>query len=141
MAELPAETLGLIRRLSNLAETGEDIQGFFTEVVRLCADISGATETSIMLVDQEQAALVVSASHGVDEGDGHRISFQIGEGIAGRVLETGEAERFDDVVGDPGFVSLPGQQGRIHAMMVVPDSAKQLKDPAQMREMLESVVI
>lgn len=110
----------LLKGLARLDDSRADLQGFLHAVIRLAADLSGADAASIMLLDKDDSALVVAACHGVDETDIRRVSFEPGEGIAGRVLETGVGERFDDVVGDPQFIEFPWQQGRVHAMLVAP---------------------
>ncbi len=120
MTDLSSKTLALLRRLSRLAESQPDIQTFLGEIARLSTEITGADSGAVLLLDKDAAMLVVSASHGLDEATAGQITFQPGEGIAGRVLETGVAERFDDVIGEPQFLALPWQEGAIHSMLVVP---------------------
>ncbi len=120
MADLSAEALELMRRLSQLDRSGEGILDFLGEICKLCADISGANDAAVLLLDQDHSTLVVSACHGIDPDALRRVTFQPGEGIAGRVLETGETERHVDVMNDPQFVELPWQEGRIRSLMAVP---------------------
>lgn len=120
MTDLSSKTLSLLRRLSRLAESQPDIQTFLSEIARLSTEITGADSGAVLLLDKDAATLVVSAAYGLDEASVKQVTFQPGEGIAGRVLETGRTERFDDVIGDPQFVAVPWQEGGIHSLLVVP---------------------
>jgi diguanylate cyclase (GGDEF)-like protein len=48
------------------------------------------------------------------------LSFRIGEGVAGWVIERGEAALIADVAQDPRFVTLPGNQTPIASMLCIP---------------------
>ena len=110
----------VLQRLDRLDETRVSLRDFLLEVSRLSVELAQADVASVMLLDRDDSALVVAACHGVDEQNLRRVSFEPGEGIAGRVLETGTGERYDDVVGEPQFVEFPWQQGQVHSMLVVP---------------------
>ncbi len=120
MTDLSSKTLALLRRLSRLADSQPDIQTFLGEIARLSTEITGADSGAVLLLDKDAAVLVVTACHGLDDATAAQVTFQPGEGIAGRVLETGQTERFDDVIGEPQFLALPWQEGAIHSMLVVP---------------------
>ena len=107
MTDLSSKTLALLRWLSRLAESQPDIQTFLGEIARLSTEITGADSGAVLLLDKDAAVLVVTACHGLDDATAAQVTFQPGEGIAGRVLETGQPERFDDVIGEPQFLTLP----------------------------------
>ena len=120
MNELSSRTLALLRRLTRLAESQPDLQVFLVEIARLSTEITGADSGAILLLDKDAASLVISAHHGFEDPAVGQATLQPGEGIAGRVLETGRPERFDDVVGEPQFVAPPWRDAVIHSMLVVP---------------------
>ncbi len=113
-------TLTLIRQLSSLAETPADLPAYLQRIATLAAECTGADGSSLMLLDRDDSTLVMSATHGLAEDAIRRITFQPGEGIAGRVLETGRLERYDDVVGEPQFEPYAWQDGQIRSLLVVP---------------------
>lgn len=113
-------TLTLIKRLSRMRETPTDLQSYLDQMAALAVDITAADAASLMLLDRDDINLILAANHGIDEESIRRITFRLGEGIAGRVLETGQIERYDDVIGEPQFVAYPWQEGTIHALIAVP---------------------
>jgi len=110
----------LLRRMVVLVDERRDLPSFLAGVAGMARDMAGADAASVMLMDKDDSALVVAACEGADADQLRRISFQPGEGIAGRVLETGHTERYDDVIGEPQFVTFAWQEGRVHALLVVP---------------------
>jgi diguanylate cyclase (GGDEF)-like protein len=115
-------TRELLERIVGLADERQDLVVFLEAVAELARDLAGADAASVMLMDKSDSSLVVASCAGVDAEQLRRISFEPGEGIAGRVLESGATERYDDVIGEPQFVTFPWQEGRVHALLVVPVS-------------------
>ena len=120
MTETERDTLRLLKQISELTSACEELVPFLEGMARLAAEIVDAEVSSVLLMDADDTGLVVSACHGMDEASLRRVSFEPGEGIAGRVLETGRTERFDDVVGDPQFIAFPWQDGKVHSLLAVP---------------------
>jgi diguanylate cyclase (GGDEF)-like protein len=50
----------------------------------------------------------------------HSLSFRVGEGVAGWVIERGESALIPDVAADPRFIILPENQTPIASMLCVP---------------------
>jgi diguanylate cyclase (GGDEF)-like protein len=120
MTDNESATLQLLQRIGELTSVSTELVPFLDGVARLAAEIVGADVSSVLLMDADDTGLVVSACHGVDEESLRRVSFEPGEGIAGRVLESGRTERYADVVGDPQFVAFPWQEGGVHSLLAVP---------------------
>lgn len=70
--------------------------------------------------DLVPARLVMTASHGLNVVDVGVVSFDIGDGIAGRVALTGENVSVEDAPRDPRFSKLYGQRTEIGSLLAVP---------------------
>lgn len=68
--------------------------------------------------DLVPARLVMTASHGLNVAD--VVTFDLGDGIAGRVAQTGETVRVEDAPRDARFSRLYGQRTEIGSLVAVP---------------------
>lgn len=106
-AELFDQSQRSIWELGNLHEglqaiaSSLDLQQVLESILSKAATVSGAQIGSIMLV--EDGRLHLRAIHGTDEPTAKSLSFGVGQGIAGKVLETGEAILANDVSAHPDF--------------------------------------
>jgi diguanylate cyclase (GGDEF)-like protein len=80
----------------------------------------GAKVCSVMLLDADRNRLLAKAAYGVHTPRIHSLSFRIGEGVAGWVVEHGKPALIHDVAQDPRFVVLPGNRTPIASMICVP---------------------
>ncbi|MBI5622787.1 MAG: GAF domain-containing protein [Elusimicrobia bacterium] len=64
----------------------------------------GAPQASLMLWDEHSATLRVAASRGLPESAAKDFRLKSGEGIAGKVFETGQAISVADPLSDPRYV-------------------------------------
>jgi diguanylate cyclase (GGDEF)-like protein len=73
-----------------------------------------------MFLDADRKKLLGKAAYGLVRRDISRISFRVGDGVAGWVAEHGESARIDDVSRDPRFKVLADSQSRITSLLCVP---------------------
>ena len=106
-AELFDQSQRSIWELGNLHEglqaiaSSLDMQQVLDSILSKAATVSGAQIGSIMLV--EDGRLQLRAIHGTDEPTAQSLTFGVGQGIAGKVMETGEAILANDVATHPDF--------------------------------------
>jgi len=91
-----------------------------TAAAELICQMIGAKACSVMLLDADRKRLLAKAAYGVRTERMQSLSFRIGEGVAGWVVEHGEPALIGDVAGDPRFVVLPANQTPIASMLCVP---------------------
>jgi two-component sensor histidine kinase len=116
-----------INELSTLAEASRTITSplYLEEMLRLIVEMAtgtlGARLCSLMLLDQETGALVLTASHRAGERYHARPSLRIGEGIVGLVAQSGRPIVVPDVLSDPRFVhkEMAREEG-LRALLAVP---------------------
>ena len=76
-------------------------------IAELIGQLVGA-KCSVMLLDAQRARLLAKAAYGPRTPRVQSLSFRVGEGVAGWVVEHAEAVLIDDVAADPRFVARPG---------------------------------
>ncbi len=94
-----SETAAIHRTLSRIEEA-LDRESLLRWVLGLAMRAVGAGSGSIMLVDQATDELYLAFAHGLSDATLHGTRVRSGEGIAGRVLASGRAERIEKG-GDP----------------------------------------
>ena len=84
------------RKLATFLETGQMLAGTFelkeaiSRVLAILDRHHGMIRGSVMLLAEDTNELRIVASHGLNEDGARRIKYQIGEGITGRVAQTGK---------------------------------------------------
>lgn len=91
-----------------------------SRISELVCQMVGAKACSVMLLDAERKRLLAKAAYGIRTERVHSLSFAVGEGVAGWVVERGEPVLINDAATDPRFVVLPGTKTVIASMLCVP---------------------
>lgn len=89
-------------------------------IAELVCQLIDARACSVMLLDADRRRLLARAAYGLRTERMHALSFRVGEGVAGWVIERGESALIDDVTADPRFVTLPENETPIASMLCVP---------------------
>jgi Nif-specific regulatory protein len=102
------------RKLQTFLETGQTLAGTFElkeAMSRVLATLDrhhGMIRGSVMLIAEDTNELRIAASHGLDEDGARRIKYQIGEGITGRVAQTGKPVIVPQISREPLFLDRLG---------------------------------
>jgi diguanylate cyclase (GGDEF)-like protein len=112
-------------QLTKLINEAVPLPQLLKAVAQAALDLVGADACSIMLLDEPRAELLSKASAGLPPEEEARISFKVGEGVAGWVAEHGAPALIADVTADPRFKSVEGQVTRIRSLLVVPLTTKE----------------
>jgi diguanylate cyclase (GGDEF)-like protein len=89
-------------------------------IAELITQLIDAKSCSVMLLDADRKRLLAKAAYGLRTERMHTLSFAVGEGVAGWVVERGEPALIPDVSQDARFVVLPANQTPIASMVCVP---------------------
>jgi diguanylate cyclase (GGDEF)-like protein len=89
-------------------------------IAELICQLIDARACSVMLLDADRKRLLARAAYGLQTDRMHALSFRIGEGVAGWVIERCEPALITDVAQDPRFIVLPDNQPPISSMLCVP---------------------
>jgi diguanylate cyclase (GGDEF)-like protein len=91
-----------------------------SRIAELICGLIDAKGCSVMLLDADRKRLLAKAAYGLRTERMRSLSFRVGEGVAGWVVEHGRPALIDDVTQDPRFVVLPESQTPIASMVCVP---------------------
>ncbi len=91
-----------------------------SRIAELICQLIDAKSCSVMLLDAKRERLLAKAAYGLRTERMHSLSFRVGEGVAGWVVEHGESAMINDVAADSRFVQLPLNQTPILSLLCVP---------------------
>lgn len=98
------------RKLATFLETGQMLAGTFelkealSRILSILDHHHHMIRGSVMLLAEDTNELRIVASHGLDEDEARRVKYKIGEGITGRVAETGKPVVVPQVSREPLFL-------------------------------------
>src|ERR1700690_1916928 len=116
LARLPA----VLFEIGKLVGSDLDPGILLSRIAELVCQLIGAKSCSVMLLDADRKRLLAKAAYGLRTERMHTLSFAIGEGVAGWVVERGEAALINDVTKDARYVTLTANQTPISSMLCVP---------------------
>lgn len=116
LAKLPA----VLFEIGKLVGSDLDPGILLSRIAELICQMIGAKACSVMLLDADRKRLLAKAAYGLRTERMHTLSFAVGEGVAGWVVERGEPALIADVEKDARFVTLPANQTPIASMLCVP---------------------
>jgi diguanylate cyclase (GGDEF)-like protein len=91
-----------------------------THISELATELVDGDATSVMLLDAEGKRLLARAAYGLRIGNLEFVSFAVGEGVAGWVVQNGEPALIEDVSKDPRFAVRKDPSTLIRSMVCVP---------------------
>lgn len=116
-----------VQRTPSLGESENLIRAFklFTNFQELCSEVltmalraTNGASGSLMLLDSNRQHLSIAASQGINPVIAEQTRQRAGEGIAGRVVESGEPLLLEGRVGDDRFKGMGGRPGIVSSISV-----------------------
>ena len=110
----PATVTAEIRKLSDLLDMSQtlgstlNLKAALSRVLEILSEHHGAQSASVMLLDRESGQLVIEASAGVQWQAASRARYRLGEGITGRVVQSGKPIVVPMVSQEPLFLNRTG---------------------------------
>ncbi|MFT3696488.1 MAG: sensor domain-containing diguanylate cyclase [Kofleriaceae bacterium] len=116
LAKLPA----VLFEIGKLVGSDLDPGILLSRIAELVCQVVGSKACSVMLLDADRKRLLAKAAYGLRTERMHTLSFAVGEGVAGWVVEKGEPALINDVLADKRFITLSANQTPIKSMLCVP---------------------
>src|SRR3954462_13838618 len=107
-----------VRRLATLLDTSQaltgtiDLKSGLHRVLEVLGRHHGAVRSSVVMLDDDTGQLQVEASDGLDR-PGYRVSYQLGEGITGRVVESGKPIVVPQISREPMFLNRASKRAEL----------------------------
>ncbi|MCE5322610.1 GAF domain-containing protein [bacterium] len=114
-----------LEEIASLYEVGQavdphDVMPLLNTVVTKAASVMDAQTCSLMLIEPGENTLVIKSSYGLADDIVHGARIAMGEGIAGRVAQTGEPVLIEDISHDPRFKDSIKPRPGVSGSMCVP---------------------
>jgi HD-GYP domain-containing protein (c-di-GMP phosphodiesterase class II) len=87
----------LLGYLSDVISAKSELHEMLNLIVRMIAELLSAKMISLMLLDRTRSELFIKVSYGLDEWIVENARSKVGEGIAGKVAETGRPLLIDNI--------------------------------------------
>lgn len=94
----------ILREVSRIMGSSLELRWVFEQVMKLLAERLGIERTRLVILDDATGTLRVETAHGMTPEEQSRGVYAIGEGITGRVFETGKPRVVQDVRDDPDYL-------------------------------------
>ena len=107
-----------VRRLASLLDTSQaltgtlDLKAGLHRVLEILGRHHGAIRSTVVMLDEDTGQLQVEASDGLDR-PGYRVSYQLGEGITGRVVESGKPIVVPQISREPMFLNRASRRSEL----------------------------
>src|SRR5688572_11620372 len=107
-----------VRRLATLLDTSQaltgtvDLKSGLHRVLEVLGRHHGAVRSTVVMLDEDTGQLQVEASDGLD-GHAYRVSYQLGEGITGRVVESGKPIVVPQISREPMFLNRASKRAEL----------------------------
>jgi diguanylate cyclase (GGDEF)-like protein len=115
--------VSVLFELSKSAAAGSNLQTLLGGVARAGAELVGAEQCAIMLLDDTRQYLFTKASHGLT-GEEEKVTFRVGEGVAGWVVEHAATARVGDTSTDRRFKAQSAPGRPVQSILCVPLQSK-----------------
>jgi signal transduction histidine kinase len=121
----PYRELLALSRISAAVSGLRDLDGILEVALDTVLNIMNGTIGGILLIDEQTQTLSYRVHRGLSEKYAQEVSLKMGEGIAGRVAQSGKAVLVEDISTDPraAWLTLVSKEG-LKAFISVPLRAK-----------------
>lgn len=103
-----ASELRLLFEISQALNGAEDLSDHLEAALALMARYTGMMRGTLTLVDLEGAEIIVEASYGLSKQEMDRARYKLGEGITGKVIQTGTPMVIPHISEEPHFLNRTG---------------------------------
>jgi K+-sensing histidine kinase KdpD len=110
----------LIGYISENVDSKPELHEMLNVIVRMVAELLSAKIISLMLLDKNRQELFIKVSYGLDEWIVDQARVKVGEGIAGKVAETGMPLLLDNIESNDVYSSPNNPQYETMSLVSVP---------------------
>lgn len=118
--EQQVEQLSLLRLIYDVASQAVLLNDPFRFLLQQIVTVANAENGSIMLLDETKQKLILQAAAGTKDFAPQGVSFNVGEGIAGLVVQRGQAQVISDTLKEPIYKGLGHHEESIKSLICMP---------------------
>ncbi|MCE5228243.1 sigma 54-interacting transcriptional regulator [bacterium] len=111
--EAPAEVdkLGLLFAISQTLDSELELKDAVHPVLKAMARFTGMSRGTLTLHNRETGEILIEAAHGLSDSQKQKGRYRLGEGVTGKVIQTGRAAVLPSVSQEPQFLNKTGAWG------------------------------
>lgn len=102
--EQAAKRLAVLYKISRRLSDGSSQRQTLTDVLEILDSDLRMKRGMIVLLDSERSELLIAVAHNISERERRAVHYRVGEGVVGRVVETGEPVVVPRVSEEPMFL-------------------------------------
>ncbi|MFP4114783.1 MAG: nif-specific transcriptional activator NifA [Spirochaetota bacterium] len=106
------EELSLLFEISQLLDQSLDLEQVIQPVLRTTSERLEFLRVAITLLDRNTGDIFIEAAHGLSRSQQQRGRYRLGEGVTGRVVQSGQPEVIPAVSEDPSFLNRTGARSK-----------------------------
>ena len=103
-ATLEAELL-VVQQAARIISRSDDPEGAIQGILRLLSELLGLNRGRVLLVDPRTDRLTIRYAYGLTADERGRGRYGVGEGVTGRVFQSGQVALVQDIDDEPGYLS------------------------------------
>ncbi len=98
----PGAELLALQQVARIVSRGDGVESRIQDILRHLAGSPGLVRGRVMLADPSAGEIYICYAHGLTPAELARGRYRIGEGVSGRVFQTGQAALIANVHDEPG---------------------------------------
>ena len=102
------EEHSLLFKVSQILDRSIDLKQVISPVLKAAAEQIGFERGTITLLNRNTGEIIIEAAYGLSNSQRERGRYRLGEGITGRVVQTGKPAIIPNVSKDPEFLNRTG---------------------------------
>ncbi len=115
------EEISLLRLIADMETLMIGAQDPFETILSQVVNLTGAENGSIMIHDQTTGTVMLKCAGGIRKHFRSKpLSFKLGQGIAGRVVQEGKAMLIGDVLDEPSFEPMDARGPMVRSLFCLP---------------------
>ncbi|WP_295878888.1 sigma 54-interacting transcriptional regulator [uncultured Thiohalocapsa sp.] len=95
----------VIQQAARIISRSDDPEAAIQGILRLLSQLLGLNRGRVLLVDPSTATLAIRYAYGLTDEERARGRYALGEGITGRVFQTGQMEVVQDIDAEPSYLT------------------------------------
>ncbi|MCL5270505.1 MAG: nif-specific transcriptional activator NifA [bacterium] len=107
------QELSLLFEISQALDSTLDLREVVGPVLRAIARHMGMSRGTLSLLNRDTGEITIESAHGLSDSQQARGRYKLGEGITGKVIQTGRALVVPRISEEPKFLNRTGARGRL----------------------------
>ena len=112
MAKKLAKEVNILADVAKAIAESLDIEETLESILKALETYVKLERGAIMLLDPESETISIKVAHGIEDASKKQITYRVGEGITGLVVQSGKEVVVPDISKDPRFLAKTGQRKR-----------------------------